>query len=234
MFNADICGHVAAIDNRYHYIQDLFRDYITDKSAEFVLSASDEAIAAENVNGNNYSSGYLESLAIYRCLCERLVFDDIILFHCSALMCNEKAILFTAPSGTGKSTHSALWRKVYGNSVKMINDDKPLIKFGSGITVYGTPYGGKNNIQNNISAPVKAIIILHQSPNNYITKLDSKNAFPRLLSQTYRCSSIEGAERTLRLVDRLSKLPVYSMGCNISEDAAIMAYNTVFDSLSTT
>ena len=225
MFCVKMADHAIGIENNYGYIKEYYSDYLTDDSPEFTISVTDEEICAENHDGGRWHKDYLEILAVYRKICERLIFDDIILFHCSALSINGKAILFTAPSGTGKSTHARLWRERFGDKVVMINDDKPLVKFSDKIFVYGTPYGGKDGIQTNTSAEVSAIVILHQAPTNIITKISADEAFTTLLTQTYRCSSVDGVLRTLPLLDRLSCLPVYSLGCTISQEAVELVYD---------
>lgn len=228
MFTAKIADHTILIKNKYDYIKTYYKDYLTDEKEEFGVSATDEEIAAENMDGGDWSPAYLETLAIYRKICEELIKDDIVLFHCSCLEIDGKAILFTAPSGTGKSTHARLWREMFGERVRMINDDKPLLKINDKVTAYGTPYGGKDGIQTNTSAEVSAIVVLHQAKENKITKLDPKEAFPSLFVQTYRCSTIEAMSRIMPLVGKLSHLPVYSLGCTISEEAVQLVYNTVF------
>lgn len=228
MFNAEIAEHVITIDNKYDYIRDYFSGYITDKPSDFTVCVSDEEIAAENTDDLDWSSAYLETLAIYRKICEKLLDDDLILFHSSALSIDGQAVLFTAPSGTGKSTHARLWREHFGDRVTMVNDDKPLLKIADDITVYGTPYGGKDNLQINTSAPVKAVVILHQAKENTVRRLSANEAYPTLLSQTYRVSSIEGMTKTMPLVGKLSHIPVYSLGCDISYDAVELVYNEIF------
>lgn len=107
----------------------------------------------------------------------------------------------------------------------MVNDDKPLLHIGDTITVYGTAYGGKDNLQTNTKAEVSAIVILHQAPENTITEMSVKQAFPTLLNQTYRKDTVDGMIKTLAFVERLSKLPVFSLGCTISDDAVMTVYN---------
>lgn len=75
-----------------------------------------------------YSLSYLETLAVYRKIVTRLVFSDILLIHGSAIAVDGKAYLFTAPSGTGKSTHTRMWREYFKDRAVMVNDDKPLNK----------------------------------------------------------------------------------------------------------
>ncbi|WP_297236267.1 hypothetical protein [uncultured Flavonifractor sp.] len=153
---------------------------------------------------------------------------DVVLFHCSALAYRQRGYLFAAPSGTGKSTHTRLWREVLGDAVRMINDDKPLLKVTSeGVTVYGTPFAGKEGLQENSSASVAGIVLLHQAEANHIRRLSPREAYPMLLNQTYRPKDGAGLMKTLELVQRLSQLPVYSMGCTISREAVALAVQTL-------
>lgn len=236
MFQIELAEHIFAIENTYPYVEQLCQDYKTTKYPQDTISVTSEEIARENEDGKNWSLGYLESLAIYRKICEKLLEENIILFHCSAIEIEGKAYLFTAPSGTGKSTHTRLWREVFGKKVTMINDDKPLLvipqnsddkKSSDTIKVYGTPYAGKDGLQTNTSAPISAIIILHQAKENTINRLDARSAYPMLLNQTYRRTDKIGMLKTLELVEQLSKLPIYSLGCTISKEAVMLAYDTI-------
>jgi hypothetical protein len=112
----------------------------------------------------------------------------------------------------------------------MINDDKPLLTVSNNeIIVYGTPYAGKDGLQTNKSAPVAAIVILHQAKENSIKRLDQSASYPMLLNQTYRRNDAPGMIKTMELVGQLAKLPVYSLGCTISEEAVMTAYNTLVE-----
>ena len=177
MFQIELAEHIFAIENKYSYVEKLCQDYLTEKCTADIIQVTHEEIERENEDGKNWSLGYLESLAIYRKICEKLLEENIILFHCSAIEIDGKALLFTAPSGTGKSTHTRLWREVFGDRVTMINDDKPLLfipkntngEMSDNVKVYGTPYAGKDGLQTNTSASVSAIIVLHQAKENTIT-----------------------------------------------------------------
>lgn len=228
MLTIELAGHAIGLQCRYDYLPRLCRGYETSRPPEWTVRVTDEDLARENPAGDAYKDAYLESLAVYRQICERLVADDILLFHGSALALDGKGYLFTAPSGTGKSTHAALWRQVIGPRVTMINDDKPLLRFTpAGVTVYGTPWAGKAHLQTNTSAPVAAIVLLHQAPENTIRPLDAREAYPRLLSQTHRVQNPQGLMRTLDLVAQLAKLPVYALGCTPTPQAAQLAYRAL-------
>lgn len=228
MITIKLADHVFAIDNHYIYVEKLCHDYLTEEDAEQIIHVTEDEIQAENQSGGNWSLAYLESLAVYRKIVEYLLADDILLFHCSAFSIDGKAYLFTAPSGTGKSTHAKLWREYFGSRVTMINDDKPLLAVRKdAVKVYGTPYGGKDNIQSNTSAKVAGIVILHQADRNEIHRMTAKEAYPMLQNQTYRRSDAEGMFKTMDLVQKLSELPVYSLGCTISDEAVELAWNTL-------
>lgn len=227
MFHVKLAGYVFMVDNRFPYVERLCQSYLTEEEGELV-TISKEEIARENTKEGSWSKGYLESLAVYRKICEKLLQYNILLFHCSALAIEGKAYLFTAPSGTGKSTHTRLWREYFGNQVIMVNDDKPLLRFEKNqVLVFGTPYGGKEGLQTNVSVPVAGIVILHQNEKNVIRRLSLSEAYPMLLNQTYRRQDAEGMVQTMQLVERLAALPVYSMGCTISKEAVEMAYQTL-------
>lgn len=219
-------------------LRDFFQDYIicpTERDRdmfqnrmgqEFPIRVSLEEMKGESDSGAvSYSLPYLESLAFYRKICHILLNEGIVLFHSSALAIHGKAILFTASSGTGKSTHARLWRESFGSEVTMINDDKPLLKIEEDkVTVYGTPYGGKEGLHTNTEAPVAAIVILHQAEENGIQRISFGEAYPTLLNQTYRRKDAVGMVQTMNLVDTLAKLPVYRLGCTISKEAVEVVY----------
>lgn len=228
MLTIELAGHAIGLHCRYEYLPRLCTEYRTDASPEWEITADEDDLARENPQGKPYAAGYLESLALYRKICERLIREDVLLFHGSALALDGKGYLFTAPSGTGKSTHAALWRRVFGERVRMINDDKPLLRVAQKeVTVYGTPWAGKANLQTNTSVPVAGIVLLYQASENTIRPMTGREAYPRLLSQTHRVQNPQGLVRTLDLVQRLAKLPIYELGCTPTPEAALLAYRTL-------
>jgi hypothetical protein len=197
---------------------------------EIEVTAEDIANeAGKSTDGYEYPAEYLETLAFYRKFCEAVVEKGILLFHSSVVAVDGVAYMFTAPSGTGKSTHTALWRNVFGDKAVMINDDKPLLKVTEeGVIVYGTPWDGKHRISTNTSVPVQAICILERGQENEIRREEFFAAYPVILNQTYRPDDAGKMKKTLELVNLLmGQIPVYRMKCNISEQAACMAYNSM-------
>ena len=169
----------------------------------------------------------LELLAVYRRIAEQMPFRDTFLFHGSAVAVDGAAYLFTARSGTGKSTHTRLWREMLGDRAVMVNDDKPLIRLTEdGAVVYGTPWNGKHRLGTNISVPLKAVCILERAKQNTIRAITREEAFPMLIQQSYRPLDPAALAKTLSLVDRLSRtVSLYRLGCNMDPEAAELSYN---------
>ena len=172
------------------------------------------------------SDKVLETLAIYRKLAEELITRDVLIFHGSVVAVDGEAYLFTARSGTGKSTHTRLWREVFGDRAVMINDDKPLLRVSEeGVTAYGTPWNGKHHLGGNLSAPLKALCILNRDTRNHIETIRAEDAFPVFLQQCHKPEREDALPMVLTLLERLSrKVKLYRLGCNMEPEAAIKAY----------
>ncbi len=141
--------------------------------------------------------------------------------HSSSLDYNGSGVIFSAPSGTGKSTHTSLWMKYYGEQTRMINDDCPAITFGGNIPVVnGTPWSGKTNINANISAPLRAVILLEQKPENKIKRISVDEAVFRLLHEVTRPAYKDLMNLTLGYIEKIvTSTPVYLLGCTIDKEA---------------
>ena len=148
------------------------------------------------------------------------------MFHGSAIAVDGVAYLFTAKSGTGKSTHTALWRQVFGERAVMINDDKPLLKLTpEGVLVCGTPWNGKHGLGCNKMVPLKAICILERAEQNAITPMDAADVLPMLMQQSFRTGTTGGTVLLFDILDKLTKrVQLYRLGCNMDPQAAIVAY----------
>ena len=146
-----------------------------------------------------------------------------LVLHSSCIKYKNAGIAFSAPPGTGKSTHSGLWKKCFPDDVTILNDDSPAIRF-DGFTpgIYGTPWSGKSDINCNDGAPLEAIVILQQHPDNEIIKLSSDEAIFRILQEVARPVFPEFMTLTLNAVEKLlAQTPVYLLKCNISDEAVM-------------
>ena len=175
------------------------------------------------------SDAYLETLAVYRRIAEKMPMDDTVLVHGSAIAVDGQGYIFTAPSGTGKSTHAHLWRNLLGDRAVMVNDDKPLLHVTEeGATVLGTPWNGKHRLGNDIAVPLRAICILERAEENRISRISGNEAVMVLLRQTYRPSDPEALKKTMEILDRLSRLlRFYHLECNMELSAAEISWNAM-------
>ena len=147
--------------------------------------------------------------------------------HCAVIEYEGKGYAFAAKSGTGKSTHISLWKKRFGKDVNIVNGDKPIMRFleDGKLYAYGTPWCGKEGFQANTSAPLHAICFLERAPENTIRKIKADEAVMRIFHQILSPEDIETVDSLFPLLDRtLKEIPCYVLGCNISEEAAEVAY----------
>lgn len=136
------------------------------------------------------------------------------LLHASYIAHEGRAILFTAPSETGKSTQAQLWCDHAG--AKLVNGDRAAVRIMDG-TVYacGTPYSGSSPVRQNVKLPLAAIVSLSQAPENSITRLRGARAFRRVWEgctvNTWDRSDVELATGTVS--DVIGRVPVYHLAC---------------------
>ena len=196
-----------------------------DLAYERKKSEVEAAISPRAFQGG--SDGTLELLAVYRKIAESFpIICDTFLFHGSSIAVDRDAYLFTANSGTGKSTHAALWRKYLGERAVMVNDDKPLIRVSDeGTFIYGTPWCGKHRLGNNIRVNLRALCILERGEKNEIRCIDRREALPMLLQQSYRPADIKALEKTVRLLSKMSEdVLFFRLRCNMDSEAAEVSY----------
>ena len=150
------------------------------------------------------------------------------LLHASAVVAEGRAYLFTAPSGTGKSTHTALWLKCFPDAV-ILNDDKPAIRLeGDGVYAYGTPWSGKTDCSCNLKVPLAGICVLRRGTENQIRPYSGRGAVRDLLEQTVRPRDAELISNLLTVLDGvMSRVGIWEMECTMEREAAWMAYEAM-------
>jgi len=229
-----IADHIFKINTLHEYFPKMAKDYIVPKGTiDFTLTTTDEDLAVERKfdeianPGHNASDAYIESIAIFRKLMDCLMPLGYYLIHGSAVVVDEKVYLFTALSGTGKSTHTFNWLKVFGDRAFIINGDKPIIHIeGDSCYLFGTPWAGKEGLQKNMKLPLKAIVHLTRDETNHIEPISFEEMYPTLFVQIHKNrtnkSNVEGL---LGFMDQLSKcVSFYRLGCNMDKESAIVAY----------
>ncbi len=233
IFKYKIADIVFTVNLKYRYTYNIMKEFLADDSEEslFALEITDEDIAREReLSPHDLSDPMYESTAVYRKYIYRVMRDyDAFFFHCSSIAVGDKAIMFTARSGTGKSTHRSLWLKNFPNEVTVINDDKPIIRRVDGrFYVYGTPWKGKEGLGADIRVPAYALCFLSRSETNYIGDIDTASVIAKALNQTVRPSQPELMGNLLELLDGfISQVKCYDLRVNMDDDAAVTAYNKI-------
>ena len=219
------------IDNKYDYVEKLCRGYIIDscENADMTVSVDDAMISNEmSIAETQVSEGYAEGVCIYREICKRLPGDfGAYLFHSAVIEYGGDGFAFSAKSGTGKSTHIALWRKHFGKDVHVVNGDKPIMRFIDGkLYAYGTPWCGKEGWQTNTKVALRGLCFIERAEQNTIRRMGADEAVMRIFHQILTPQDMETVDALFPLLDRtLREVPCYVLGCNISEEAAEVAYN---------
>ena len=150
--------------------------------------------------------------------------------HASAVVMDGFAYLFSAPCGTGKSTHTSMWRKAFGEDrVQMLNDDKPALRFEDGRWyAYGTPWSGKTSQNTNIRVPLGGICMLTRGETNEIVPFSGVAAAFELMEQTTRPQIPNARGKLLELLDcLLREVPVWKLKCNPTTDAARVSHKAM-------
>lgn len=216
-------------------------DYETDEPPAFSLSISGEDLlyeqrksmeeaAYEGLPCPAYSPAELESTAVYRKIAARLPDYDALVFHGSAVAVGDKAYLFTAKSGTGKTTHTGLWLKNIEGSY-VVNGDKPILRIMDGRPfVCGTPWMGKEGLGCGRNVPLAAICLLNRSADNRIEKADFGKVYLRLIGQSYRPPEGGLVAKTVKLLERIGQsVPIFELFCNMEDEAALVSFGGMSD-----
>lgn len=239
-FTMEAAGIAVEVNAMFESTRTFCKEYICQKPAVFSVTIRQEDIAFEReksaredeVEGKsvrNFTDAYLETIAVQRKITEQLFAYDILLFHGSVVAVDGQGYLFTAKSGTGKSTHTRFWRETLGDRAVMVNDDKPFLHMAEqSVRVFGSPWNGKHGLGTKICVPLKAICILERGAENNIQRISGKEALFMLMQQSNRPMNMQRMPKYLELVDKLSAGVVfYRMQCNLDPMAAKVAYEAM-------
>jgi len=157
-----------------------------------------------------------------------LLRHDALILHASFIRFRDMGILFSAPSGTGKSTQADLWAR-YMNSETLNGDRAGLRRIDGVWTAFGLPYAGSSNIYRNESAPIRAIVALAQGKENHIRQLSAMEAVRKLLPEfsLHRWDEIYMNHALNLIIPLLSQVPVYLLTCRPDEDAVRLLAETL-------
>ena len=239
-FTIEIAGHTAAVSSLFGSTKDYCRDYLTGKAPEVCLCVTeddlrfeqrwlDEEAVEEGFRLRTFSDPFLDRAAVQRKMAEFLFDHHILMTHGSAIAVDGRGYLFTAKSGTGKSTHTRFWRETFGSRAAMINDDKPFIRMEADrIDICGAPWSGKHGLHSNVTVPLAGICILQRGNENCSQPVAAEAALPMLLHQSYRPEAPEKQAAFHRMVTQLAtQVPLWSMTCTKDDQAACVAFSAM-------
>ncbi len=206
--------------------------YLTDgEEYDFDASTTREEIEDYMQKSDIPTLPYLAEDAIVLTNISRTVLDryDGCFFHSSCLEIDGKGYMFTALSGTGKSTHTRNWRRLFGDRVTMINDDKPLIRLIDGTYyVCSTPWMGKSDIGCNMISPLDAVFVLKRGEENKAVRTTPGKQMRQLMEATLLPKSRENMIKLLNLFDGVfTQAKLIELFCTPDIEAAQVAYDAV-------
>ncbi len=218
------------IQNKYKYTSHLCRDYLCEDQSitpDFSVAATQDDYKKDKTYLPDASDMYVETLSIYRQIARKTLDYKGIVMHSSVVEMDGKAYAFAAKSGTGKSTHSRLWIEAFGDKAKIINGDKPMLRYLDGkLYVYGTPWCGKEGYNQNTKAVLDSLCFIERAEHNSIEKLDKNDAVKKIFDQLLMPENTAQAHSFLDMVEILiENVKFYTLRCNMEKDAAIVAYN---------
>ena len=147
--------------------------------------------------------------------------------HASAVVLDDKAYLFSAPSGVGKSTHTEKWCRLFG--AEYLNDDKPVLRLmEDGWMAWGTPWSGKHDLSKPQGVKLAAIAWIQRGEENRIDRLVPEDAVPMIMSQCLHHLDAAQMDAQLGLLDSLlQQVPIWRLSCRNEDAAAQLSYKTM-------
>ncbi len=196
--------------------------------ADITLSATDEEIEKE-LPFCEGSTGAAESICIQRKFCAALPRLGAFMLHASVISVENEGYGFFGLSGAGKSTHTRLWTELLGERARIVNGDKPVIRFENGRPVaYGTPWCGKELWNKNEGVELKALCRIVKSKENRIRSISKDEAVRTLMGQVIIPEDMQSAALTLEMLDSLiGGVRIYELCCDVSLDAARLSFETM-------
>lgn len=239
-FTISIAGLVVKVKPLFGSTKEYCRAYLSNLDPEIYVEVKPEDLVhtqqllqceavEEGIRVRKFPDPFLERATIQRKIAAALLSRDTILLHGSTVGLDGQAYLFTAPCGTGKSTHTRFWRETFGDRAVMVNDDKPFLQITpTGVVAYGSPWSGKHGLDTNISIPLKGICFLRRGSLNKISKADSGELFDALCRQCFMPEDASGQAKAIALMKTLVQtVPLWEMDCTKDVGAALVSYEAM-------
>lgn len=235
-FTMTVAGFTARVQSLFDSTPHYFKEYLTDQPADFSVTVTREDLAhqrqmlyeealEEGMRPRIFPEPFLERSAIQYAYAQALLDRDVLLLHGSTVAVDGRAYLFTAPCGTGKSTHTRLWMAHFGSRAVMVNDDKPFISIRpEGVFASGSPWCGKHGLGSNITVPLGGICLLRRGAQNRMEPATVQQILPTLLHQG--CLPADPAKAAFyeALMTTLARsVPLWQMECTKDPEAAQVA-----------
>lgn len=231
-----MAGLYVKMDPRHKRLKDYAEKYLCDieqlpsDATVIDINLSEDYVKERQKESPHLSIEDCEYIWYGYCLGVKLLRNNGFILHSSAVMYDGEAYLFSADSGTGKSTHTHFWQEVFGDDkAVIINDDKPALREIDGVFyASGTPFSGKSDLSANVTVPVKALCFIHRSDENEIRKLSSSEALEFIFEQVIRPKQSRNIVLLLEVLDSFfKKVPVYSLGVTCTPESAEFAYREI-------
>lgn len=236
----EIADLVIGVQPMFLSTREYCRPYLTAKEPDFFVTVTpedlvyeqkllDQEALEEGLKFRVFKDPFLERASIQRQVADYLVTRDTLMLHGSTVAVDGKAYLFTAPCGTGKTTHTRLWRDLLGQRAVMVNDDKPFLRITpTGVLAYGSPWSGKHGLATNICVPLQGICALRRGMDNRIEPAQAQDLLELLCHQTHIPQDQALGEKTRCLVETLAqRVPLWQMECTKDPQAAVVSYTAM-------
>ena len=216
-------------DTRYpEYMRRRCEGYVVENEVtDLTLRATEEDIQLANRDNVGLQEAELYAMTIP--LSEKLPELRRLMTHGVAVAYRGRSYMFTAESGVGKSTHAFMWQKCLDEEqVRVINGDKPIVWFREdGVYATGSPWSGKERLDENVALPLGGICLLRRlgnEPRPRIYRATKEEALDFLMHQVFIPYSPMGKVLTLKMLEELyHRVPVYHLVTDISEEGVKIA-----------
>ena len=239
-FVMEIAGLAVEVQPLFQSTREYCKSYLTDKTAEFFVEVTPEDLTfqqalleqeaiEEGLKIRKFTEPFLERATIQRKVADALLARNTLMMHGSTVAVDGKAYLFTAPCKTGKSTHTRLWRELFGDRAVMVNDDMPFLQItAEGVLAYGSPWSGKHGLATNICVPLQGICFLNRGTKNVIQPMEAARGAEALRRQIHSPVDEQLQQKAATLAGRLAEIvPLWEMDCNIQPDAPRVSYEAM-------
>ena len=234
----EIAGLTVGVQPLFQTTRAYCSAYLTEQTPEFFVRVTPEDLAfqqllleqearEEGLKLRKFTDPFLERATIQRRVADQLLLRDTVMLHGSTVALDGKAYLFTGPCGTGKSTHTRLWREVFGAT--MVNDDMPFLRITpDGVLACGSPWNGKHGLSSNICVPLQGICVLYRGAENEIRPLSPEQGIAFLCHQLHIPTEDALQKKSLLLADCLAQIvPLWELHCNMQPEAAKVSYSAM-------